>query len=270
MSLKRFIKTQVLSSYNKERIVFLIGVVSIFFSSIISVFAANYLYSSSEVSFDNSSSGISSDNVQGAIDELYQNASDYSSLESRIGVLEGRWKNSPESYFEKSGTDEWLYIKNSNSSGNRGVMIYDDSNVRRGALYFDTTNTYLTSYDSNGIWGKGKLNLRGNPVMVNGVDHFSDSGVITLNSTYKAYYRRVGKTVSVWVNNTNNASISHGTLLGTLPDGYRPNDVMSARDYNNTNGACLLGTDGKLWFNIPGTNSGSTKYLRCTITFLAA
>ncbi|MBQ9024236.1 MAG: hypothetical protein IJ105_03330, partial [Bacilli bacterium] len=67
MSLKRFIKTQVLSSYNKERIVFLIGVVSIFFSSIISVFAANYLYSSSEVSFDNSSSGISSDNVQGAI-----------------------------------------------------------------------------------------------------------------------------------------------------------------------------------------------------------
>ncbi|MBQ9024693.1 MAG: hypothetical protein IJ105_05740, partial [Bacilli bacterium] len=96
MSLKRFIKTQVLSSYNKdskeiekkenkenvfndniddrigvfkskESIIFLIGVVSIFFSSIISVFAANYLYSSSEVSFDNSSSGISSDNVQGAI-----------------------------------------------------------------------------------------------------------------------------------------------------------------------------------------------------------
>ncbi|MBQ9024698.1 MAG: hypothetical protein IJ105_05765, partial [Bacilli bacterium] len=93
MSLKHFIKTQVLSSYNKdskeiekkenvfndniddrigvfkskERIIFLIGVVSIFFSSIISVFAANYLYSSSEVSFDNSSSGISSDNVQGAI-----------------------------------------------------------------------------------------------------------------------------------------------------------------------------------------------------------
>ena len=207
MSLKRFIKTQVLSSYNKdskeiekkekkenvfndniddrigvfkskERIIFLIGVVSIFFSSIISVFAANYLYSSSEVSFDNSSSGISSDNVQGAIDELYQNASDYSSLESRIGVLEGRWQNSPESYFD--GND--LILKQGSSGGNIALSIRDSSNAERGAFYYQASGDQmrLISKTAGGSVGSGKLDLRGNPVTVNGT---SITGPTKLNLT---------------------------------------------------------------------------------------
>ncbi|MBQ9024284.1 MAG: hypothetical protein IJ105_03570, partial [Bacilli bacterium] len=167
-------------------------------SSIISVFAANYLYSSSEVSFDNSSSGISSDNVQGAIDELYQNASDYSSLESRIGVLEGRWQNSPESYFEKSGTDEWLRIKNSNSSGSRGVVIRDSSSVNRGLFYYSPSKdtTVLDARDSSGSSGKGTLDLRGNPVMVNGKEVGKQVKIETVlastNYTPSTSYKKVG------------------------------------------------------------------------------
>ena len=195
MSLKHFIKTQVLSSYNKdskeiekkekkenvfndniddrigvfkskERIIFLIGVVSIFFSSIISVFAANYLYSSSEVSFDNSSSGISSDNVQGAIDELYQNASDYSSLDSRIGALEGRWKNEATSYFD--GNDLRLGVNASN--GETWANFYVNG-VNAGAIgNASNGGMYIVAKGSTGVNGEGSLNIRGNPVMVNGTD----------------------------------------------------------------------------------------------------
>ena len=186
----------------KERIIFLIGVVSIFFSSIISVFAANYLYSSSEVSFDNSSSGISSDNVQGAIDELYQNASDYSSLDSRIGVLEGRWKNSPESYFEKSGGEEWLMIKNS-TSDNRGIAIKDGSNVMRGSFYSNPTDdeTRVVAYNSSGKWGKGKLNLVGNPVMVNGKEVMTIRNSLTFGSWHNLFpFRTDNATIYVYLN----------------------------------------------------------------------
>ncbi|MBQ9023881.1 MAG: hypothetical protein IJ105_01515, partial [Bacilli bacterium] len=170
MSLKHFNKTQVLSSYNKERIVFFISLIMMIISSSISVYAANYLYSSSEVSFDNSSSGISSDNVQGAIDELYQNASDYSSLESRIGVLEGHWKNGATSYFDAEDGYEWLRIVNSTTGKNRGISIHDSNDTKRGLLYFQPGDetVRLDARNSAGTAGQGKLNLLGNPVMVNG------------------------------------------------------------------------------------------------------
>ena len=86
MSLKHFNKTQVLFGFfkSKENIIFFIGMFFIFICSFVSVYAANYLYDSAEVSYDNNISGITSDNVQGAIDELYQDANDYSSIREMI------------------------------------------------------------------------------------------------------------------------------------------------------------------------------------------
>ena len=84
MSLKHFNKTQDLLGKNKEKIVFFISLIMMIISSSISVYAANYLYDSAEVSYDNNISGITSDNVQGAIDELYQDANDYSSIREMI------------------------------------------------------------------------------------------------------------------------------------------------------------------------------------------
>ncbi|MBQ9023618.1 MAG: hypothetical protein IJ105_00180 [Bacilli bacterium] len=173
MSLKHFIKTQVLSSYNKERIIFLIGVVSIFFSSIISVFAANYLYSSSEVSFDNSSSGISSDNVQGAIDELYQNASDYSSLESRIGALEGHWYDD----------DRYLVVK-STGANNSGLILRDATDTNKGSFQYNHNGySILESRDSTGTLGKGELQIKGKPITLDATT--GGTGDINLNGNVK-------------------------------------------------------------------------------------
>ena len=46
---------------------------------------SNYLYNSSDVSFDNTVSGIVSNDVQDAIDELYFHATDYSEIKNKIG-----------------------------------------------------------------------------------------------------------------------------------------------------------------------------------------
>ena len=194
MSLKHFIKTQVLSSYNKERIVFLIGVVSIFFSSIISVFAANYLYSSSEVSFDNSSSGISSDNVQGAIDELYQNASDYSSLDSRIGVLEGRWKNGATSVFNKATAGDGLEVGKTNTSGNTYIDLYYNNKIRANLYYTPGSDKMiLNSSDESGASATGALEIRGKSITL----YSPSNGNINLNGNVKVNGTSIGDMIKV-------------------------------------------------------------------------
>ena len=72
----------------KERVVLVIGIITILISSIISVYAANYIYNSNEVEYDNTNKNITSTNVQGAIDELYVDANNYSSINTRVTNLE--------------------------------------------------------------------------------------------------------------------------------------------------------------------------------------
>ena len=69
----------------KDRIIFtiVISIIVIVLSSA-STFATSYLYNSNEVSYDNNKSGIQSDNVQGAIDTLYQEATNYSEIRKMI------------------------------------------------------------------------------------------------------------------------------------------------------------------------------------------
>ena len=57
-------------------------------TSVITANATSYLYSSKDVSFDKGNTTITSDNVQGAVQELYEAATDYSGLDTRIATLE--------------------------------------------------------------------------------------------------------------------------------------------------------------------------------------
>ena len=50
----------------------------------ITTFATNYLFESKAVKYNNSTSGVRQDNVQGAIDELYACASDYATYRTRL------------------------------------------------------------------------------------------------------------------------------------------------------------------------------------------
>ena len=68
----------------KIKFLLIINVLMITVSCLISVYATSYLYNSSEVSFNNTSTGITSDNAQGAIDQLYESANDYATIESLI------------------------------------------------------------------------------------------------------------------------------------------------------------------------------------------
>ena len=50
--------------------------------------AVTYLYDSKDVSYDNTRSGIVATDVQGAVDELYSAANDYSSMNTRVNGVE--------------------------------------------------------------------------------------------------------------------------------------------------------------------------------------
>ena len=52
----------------------------------ITTLATNYLFNSNEVSYDNTETGLHADEVQGAIDEVFQHATDYSELKNKIGT----------------------------------------------------------------------------------------------------------------------------------------------------------------------------------------
>ena len=73
----------------KDRIIFIIivSIIVIILSSV-TTYATSYLYNSSDVSYDNETSQIESDNVQGAIDELYTQATNYNDLNTRVTTLE--------------------------------------------------------------------------------------------------------------------------------------------------------------------------------------
>ena len=150
---------------SKEKIVFIIGIIATVIGSCISVYATSYLYNSNEVSYDHSSSGLSADNVQGAIDELYASANQYSDFNDRVTALESHFKNDPTGDFSGG----WI---RANSTGNdRGFQLFD-SGTQKGSLYYSQTSdtVFLQAMNSSGTWGKGKINIVGDPVQINGID----------------------------------------------------------------------------------------------------
>ena len=170
----------------RQRIISIICISFVLLSSTISAMAVSaYLYNSNEVSYNNNASGISSTNVQGAIDELYEHATDYTSMNTRVSALEGYFKNNPTSYFD-GGSNEWLRMGIDNSIvGNRGIRIYGANNKIRTQFYHDggSNVTELNSYDSSGASGQGELKIVGKPININATS--GGSGDINLNGNVK-------------------------------------------------------------------------------------
>ena len=70
----------------KNNIKFIIVIVICLVGSSITTLATNYIFNSNEVSYDNTESGLHADEVQGAIDEVFQHATDYSEVKNTIGT----------------------------------------------------------------------------------------------------------------------------------------------------------------------------------------
>ena len=166
----------------KEKIVFIIGVITIIIASTISVYAANYLYNSSEVSYDNTTSKITSDNVQGAIDELYATATDYTELKSYF-------VGNPTSRFNKYSGGDGLEVGYTSTTGNTYIDLYYNEKLK-SSFYYDASKdqTVLTSRDST------ILNLIGSPVQINGT---SVSDLIKFKSVSASISRSYSSYVSI-------------------------------------------------------------------------
>ena len=147
-----------LSTSNK--ILLIINVIVILFSSSISVYAVNNAPNASSVSYDNSISGINSTNVQSAIDELDGKANNYDSIASRLSTLEN-------GYTKKS-----IELKSASTAGNGGYIDFHYNNS--------------SSYTSRIIESEsGKFNiLSSNGLLINGKESSSiSSGFCSINTT---------------------------------------------------------------------------------------
>ena len=135
----------------KEKIknIVLIMILMVITSTITSYATSSYLYDSIDVKYDNSN-GVQAETVQGAIDELYSCASDYSSLNNKIN---GYFQNNPTPFFNESSL---VFVNNNKIVGT--LANNDDNN-----------GIALVGWDNNES-GKGKLELYGNPVTINGKD----------------------------------------------------------------------------------------------------
>ena len=77
-----------MKTFIKKNIRFIIIVVICITCSVLTTFATDYLFNSSEVYYNNATSGIQADKVQGAIDELYACASNYAAYNQRLTSAE--------------------------------------------------------------------------------------------------------------------------------------------------------------------------------------
>ena len=69
----------------KKILIIATSIIIMVFTSIVTSYAAtSYLFTANEVQYNNDSSGVQSDNLQGAIDELYEEATDYTEMRKLI------------------------------------------------------------------------------------------------------------------------------------------------------------------------------------------
>ena len=238
--------------YKNAKTMFIICIIFMLFSSIVTAFAvSSYLYNSNEVSYNNASSNsISSSNVQGAIDELYADAHNYSEMNTRVTALENRWKNGTTSYFD--GDYLRLTAPSTSASNSRGLLIYDNNDKTRGRLIYDpgTDTTYLDAVQNTGTGISGILNLRANPVKINNyvasatID--ARASTADLNTAYTSQ-----PNLSVWtITGQNEANVPSG-VPGNI------HFVLSYKVDNNW-GSQWLFKYGEIWQRSRSTNGWSS------------
>lgn len=155
---------------NKERIitVLIASIVAILASAISAYAATSYLYNADEVSYDKTNSELTATDVQGAIDQLYTKATEYTSLTNRVSTIESNLGAFPIS----------LELRTPSNAAHGGYIDFH---------YNGSTADYTSRIIES---ASGKLNLAAsNGVQINGVDismeYGTIDGSITSGKTYK-------------------------------------------------------------------------------------
>lgn len=107
-------------------------------SGVVTATAATKLFDSDEVAYDNSESGIQSDDVQGAIDELYAAATTYSELDQRLSKLETYSTTNYDDYLNQYGL-RVIAVRNGDS-----VTLYLKTQLVSGVTPCSSACTHTT------------------------------------------------------------------------------------------------------------------------------
>ena len=68
----------------KENVILILGIISLVVGTSTSVYAAGYLYTGGQISYDNTASKLTSTNVQEALNEVYAAALNYETLKAQV------------------------------------------------------------------------------------------------------------------------------------------------------------------------------------------
>ena len=98
-------------------------------SGLVGATAAVKIYNSNEITYDNTNSRISATDVQGAIDELYAEATTYQALSNRVWTLEGK------NVVESGTSGSWTYKKY--ADGTFDMWLYGSVSTTHASSYGD-------------------------------------------------------------------------------------------------------------------------------------
>ena len=223
----------------KEKVVFVISIITILISSIISVYAANYIYNSNEVEYDNTGKNITSTNVQGAIDELYTDANNYSSINTRVTNLETTISGKQNTITGGAST-----ITSSNLTANRALVSNASGKVAASSIT-STQLGYLSGVTSNIQTQLNNLNKQSIAVTAR-------SGTLVTNGSFKindAYFLNF---------KISSPNIQTGTAQVVAYTPYHPSEEVSAMVQTNWNLVMVS------WIRTSGEIVVASPYGACT------
>lgn len=89
---------------------------------------------------------------------------------------------------------------------------------------------------------------------------------VKLNNSFNVYYKKISGITFVQ-SRYQGTQISGGNqLVGTLPEGFRPNARVNVREGSGNSGYIQIETDGKVYLNPTNT----TDYFQCMASFPCA
>ena len=264
--MKKSKKNEQIVLYNK--ILLTVNIVVLCISSIVSVSAVSYLYSSKDVSFDKGNTTITSDNVQGAVQELYEAATDYSGLDTRIATLESDKQDKITGGATTIISNNLTASRALISNGSGKVAVSGTTSTELGYVS-GVTSAIQTQLNAKAALAsptftgtpKAPTASAGTNTTQLATTAFVKTAVSNANSkdsgepvSSKVFYACFGNVCEVKISSYAVGNISARTTIATIPSGYRP--PYETVQLLSTNG-CALGvkTDGSVWIEAACKNA---------------
>lgn len=196
-------------------------VTTILISGLINV-SGSGMFNSHEVIYENELSGLTSTNVQGAVDELYAVATDYTNINNRVNKLEKYFNPNTTNYFYGTGSSVNLGGTTAGAGSQAFLNLYYQG-TKRGRIFSGASVEGITiqGTDADGNDGQGSVTIQGSPITLNGTDV---STYITTSPSTKSFTKnglsifvsKLGRVVDVYIYGTTSSQINSSEAYVTL------------------------------------------------------